>query len=54
MHDVAQDAVVFGYGFDSNVIRAGCTGLAAAQLQVIKAGGETIKIVRIMISALAR
>jgi hypothetical protein len=54
MHDAAEDVVVFAYRIDSDVIRAGCGGLAAAQLQVLKAGGETIKIVCIMISDLAR
>ena len=50
-HGAAEDLLVLGHGFDSDMI-AGLVheGLPAAKRESLKAGGKTIEVVRIMIT----
>jgi hypothetical protein len=54
-HGVNEELLVLAHGF-SRRLRAGlvCRGLAAAEREVVKAGGKTIEVVRVRITEAGR
>ena len=54
-HGVNRDLLVLGHGFKRQMLAALlATGLATAEHEVVKAGGKTIEVSRIRITAAGR